>query len=68
MNCIRNENKDFPGGLVAKTPHSQCRGLTSHPWSGTWNPRAATEPGAAESLYKKEKPRFLSLRWETLGS
>ena len=24
---------DFPGGLVAKTPHSQCKGLGFNPWS-----------------------------------
>ena len=26
--------RDFPGGPVAKTPHSQCRGLGFDPWSG----------------------------------
>ena len=26
--------QDFPGGPVAKTPHSQCRGPGSDPWSG----------------------------------
>ena len=25
---------DFPGGPVAKTPQSQCRGPRFHPWSG----------------------------------
>ena len=25
----------FPGGPVAKTPHSQCRGSRFNPWSGT---------------------------------
>ena len=25
---------DFPGGPVAKTPCSQCRGPSFHPWSG----------------------------------
>ena len=25
---------DFPGGPVAKTPHSQCRGPKFVPWSG----------------------------------
>ena len=25
---------DFPGGPVAKTPCSQCRGLRFIPWSG----------------------------------
>ena len=27
-------SKDFPGGPVAKTPHSQCRGSRFHPWAG----------------------------------
>ena len=26
--------KDFPGGSVAKTPHSQCRRRGFNPWSG----------------------------------
>ena len=25
---------DFPGGPVAKTPSSQCRGLRFNPWLG----------------------------------
>ena len=28
-------SRDFPGGPVAKTPHSQCRGLGSIPGVGT---------------------------------
>ena len=27
-------NRDFPGGPVAKTPCSQCRGPGLDPWSG----------------------------------
>ena len=26
--------RDFPGGPVGKTPHSQCRGSGFNPWSG----------------------------------
>ena len=26
--------RDFPGGAVVKTPHSQCRGPRFNPWSG----------------------------------
>lgn len=39
---IRGALQDLPGGLVAKTPRPQCRGLWFHPW---WNqvPRAATK-------------------------
>ena len=34
---------DFPGGPVAKTPRSQCRGPRSDPWSGNWILHAATK-------------------------
>ena len=27
-------SRDFPGGPVAKTPYSQCRGPMYHCWSG----------------------------------
>ena len=36
------ENRDFPGGPVAETPCSQCRGPEFHPWSGNQIPHAAT--------------------------
>ena len=26
--------RDFPGGPVARTPHSECRGPRLGPWSG----------------------------------
>ena len=29
-----NQPRDFPGGPVAKTPHSQCSGSGFNPWSG----------------------------------
>ena len=29
-----NKVRDFPGGPVAKTPYSQCRGPEFDPWSG----------------------------------
>ena len=31
---IKTTMRDFPGGPVAKTPHSQCRGPGFNPWSG----------------------------------
>ena len=31
---LEGNHRDFPGGLVAKTPHSQYRGLGFDPWSG----------------------------------
>ena len=33
------EVRDFPDGLVAKTPCFQCRGPRFNPWSGNWIPR-----------------------------
>ena len=34
---------DFPGGPVAKTLCSQCKGLRFKPWSGSWIPCVATK-------------------------
>ena len=34
---------DFPGGPVAKTPSSQCRGPGFDTWSGNWIPHATTK-------------------------
>ena len=30
----KGNSRDFPGGPVAKTPHSQCSGPGFNPWSG----------------------------------
>ena len=56
----RYGSRDLPGGPVAKTPCSQCRGPGFNPWSGNWIPHAATkslpatvkveEPAATETL------------------
>ena len=51
---------DFPGGPVAKTPHSQCREPRFELWSGTQIPHATTKrfhmlqlrPGAAKYINK----------------
>ena len=34
---------DFPGGPVAKTPGSQCRGPGFDPWPGTQIPYTVTK-------------------------
>ena len=34
---------DLPGGPVAKSTHSQCKGPGFHPWSGNETPHAATK-------------------------
>ena len=35
--------RDFPGGPVAKTLHSQCRGPRFDPWSGNNIPHATSK-------------------------
>ena len=30
----KKDTRDIPGGPVANTPHSQCRGPRLNPWSG----------------------------------
>ena len=35
--------RDFTAGLVAESPHSQCRGPEFDFWSGNWIPHAATK-------------------------
>ena len=37
---------DFPGGPVAKNPHSQCWGPRFNPWLGTESLHAATRDPA----------------------
>ena len=39
--------RDFPGGPVAKTLHSQCRGPGFNPWSGNWILHTATKQSHA---------------------
>ena len=43
--CSLNEIyfRDFPGGPVARTLCSWCRGPGFSPWSGDWIPYAATK-------------------------
>ena len=41
--CKCDDFKDFPGGVVAKTPCSQSREPGFHPWSGNQTPHAATK-------------------------
>ena len=39
----KNKERDFPGGPVANTRCSQCRGPGFDPWSGNQIPHAATK-------------------------
>ena len=51
---------DFPGGRVAKTLCSQCRGHRFDPWSGNWIPQATTKNPTCHS--KDRRSRMLQLR------
>ena len=42
LSCEQN-SKGFPGGPVAKTPHSQCSGPRFDPWLGNKVPHATTK-------------------------
>ena len=63
--------RDFPAGLVAKTPHSQCREPGFQPRSGNQTPPAITtkiphaqlRPGAAETDTYLKKEKELKQRW-----
>ena len=63
-------DRDFPGGAVAKTLNSQCRGPGFHPWSGNQIPYATTKSShvATKSVHaateKKKKPCMLQQRLE----
>ena len=39
---IKGNDKDFAGGSMARTPHSQRWGHRFNPWSGNQIPHAAT--------------------------
>ena len=59
----RSGFRDLPGGPVAETLCSPCRGPGFNPWSETWIPHAATkslpatmkvaDPAATETLYSQ---------------
>ena len=38
-----SRSQDFPGGPVAKTLSSQCKGPGFNPWSGNWIPHVTTK-------------------------
>ena len=44
-------NGDFPGGPMAKTVNSQCRGPGFDPWSGNQIPHATTKGSHAAVKY-----------------
>ena len=41
MSSTKKDYRDFPGGPVAKTLYSQCRGSGFDPWSGNEIPHVA---------------------------
>ena len=48
----------FPGGPVAKTPCSPCRGPGFHPWSGNEIPHATTK-----RQLRVHRPRLKDSAW-----
>ena len=48
--------KDFPGGPVVKTPHSQRTGPGFDPWSGNQIPNAATKSPCAATKGARMPP------------
>ena len=55
---------DFPGGPVAKTSHSRCRGPGFHPWSGNQTPQTWTSL-VAQTV--KHLPTMWKTRVQSLG-
>ena len=55
-------SRDFPGGPVAKTPRSQCRGPGFDPWSGNWILHAATKSSHAAA---KKIPHAATKTWHS---
>ena len=51
-------DKDFPGGPVAKTLYPQCRGLGFDPWSRTI-PHAASKSSYAANKYPSATTKTL---------
>ena len=52
--------REFPGGPVAKTLYSQCRGPGFNPWSGNWIPQATAKTKNSQInknkyIFKKNK-------------
>ena len=52
--------REFPGGPVAKTLYSQCRGPGFNPWSGNWIPHVTTKTKSSQInknkyIFKKDK-------------
>ena len=69
-NCSINKNsRDFPGGPVAKTLSSQCRGPGSIPGQGARSHMLQLRPRAAKLKKKKKKfqLRFSQARAKNQG-
>ena len=57
---------DFPGGRVAKTLCSQCRGHRFDPWSGNWIPQATTKKSHV-SQQRSKIPHAATKTWGSEG-
>ena len=53
--------RDYPGGPVAETPCSQCRGPGFDPWSGNWLPYATTKTWHSQ-IKNKQAKKHLNLK------
>ena len=60
--CVK---RDFPGGPVAKTPHSQCRGPRFDPWLRNKSHMLQLWPSTAKyiSILKNNKKKEVSRDW-----
>ena len=56
--------EDFPAGLVAMTPCSQCRGPRFDPWSGNQVPHAAIKSSYAVTKTQHNQINFYFLVFE----
>ena len=51
---FKSEGRDFPGGLVVKTPCFQCRGCRFDSWSGNKDPTCCTpQPEDLKKFFKR---------------
>ena len=57
---IKGTTGGFPGGPVAKTPHSQCRWPGVSPWSGNYIPHAATKILCSQKKKKRNAQKCKS--------
>ena len=55
--------RDFAGGSVVKTLHSQCRGPGFNPWSGNWLSEGALEIAEKRSERQRRKGKIYPIEY-----